>query len=103
MDSKGALDKIKEAELKAKEMIELARQEARKILQLAQLEREDILRGAQEKAALKSSELKEEIQRDTQNAIAVLKGQAQAQIAKINETAKGNIEAALDFLKTKLK
>lgn len=102
MDSKSALDKIKEAELKAQQMLQQAKEESRRILQSAQLEREKIIQDVSVRAGLKSEELRSKMQEEAIRTSSSIKSQAEAEKEKVKIAAQANIAAALDFLKSNL-
>ncbi|MEI6631806.1 MAG: hypothetical protein WCL25_04255 [bacterium] len=102
MDSKSALDKIKEAELKAQELVEAAKKEALKIIQLAGLEREKIIQAAKARAREKNEELRKALDEETAKESSFIKQKSQDQQERIEKTARFNIDAAVDFLKNHL-
>ncbi|MFH0738465.1 MAG: hypothetical protein V2A59_01215 [Candidatus Omnitrophota bacterium] len=102
MDSKSALDKIKEAELKAEELVEAAKKESLKIIQLAGLEREKIIQAAKARAREKSEELRKALDQETTKESSSIKQKFQAEQERIEKAAGVNIDAAVDFLKNHL-
>lgn len=103
MDSKIALDKIKETEHKAQEIIEEAKKEAKKILREADLEKERIIKESKTQAKLDAQKLKDRARRDVQKEISLIESQTEEKGKSIKEKAKGNFDRALDFIKSKLK
>ena len=102
MDSKTALDKIRQAEKEAQDIIEQAKNQARKILQEAKSEKENIIRDAQAKARLDSQKLKVKLQEETLAEIALIKNQTNLDIQALKEKAQRNMDQAAGFLKGKI-
>jgi len=98
MDVKLALDNVKEAELKAQEIVAQAKKEARNILHEASLNREAILRRAQEQAGIDSQKLKAKIESETQQELEVIRIQAEKETNALKENAAANIDRAADFI-----
>jgi V/A-type H+-transporting ATPase subunit G/H len=102
MDSKIALDKIKETEVQAQRIIEEAKKQARDILQEAQLAQESIIKTMQEKARLAAKELKLQIEQETQKEISGIQAKNQDDTRLIKEKASVNPDKALEFIKDKI-
>jgi len=102
MDSKIALDKIKETEVQAQRIIEEAKKQAGDILQEAQLAQESIIKTMQEKARLAAKELKLQIEQETQKEISGIQAKNQDDTRLIKEKASVNLDKALEFIKDKI-
>jgi len=102
MDSKIALDKIKEAEAQAQRIIEEAKKQALDILRNVNLAKESIIKTAQEKARLVVHDLKIKIEQETQKEISTIQNQNQEDIRQVEEKAKANLDKALQFLKDRI-
>jgi vacuolar-type H+-ATPase subunit H len=102
MDSKMALDKIKEAEAEAQRIIEGTKKQALDILADANLAKESIIKASQERARLAAKELKLQIEQETQKEILAIQNQNQSDISAVKEKAKVNLDKASQFLKDKI-
>lgn len=102
VDSKIALDKIKETEKKAEEIIEQAKGEAAHILRQATEERERILKTRQDQARLDAQKLKAHKIEETAEEIVLIEQRTQDEIKAIKEKAQGNLDRAVDFLKVEI-
>jgi vacuolar-type H+-ATPase subunit H len=102
MDAKIALDQVKEAELKAQEIVNHAKQEAQNILHAASIEKERILKTAQEKAKKESQNLKLEIEEAASREAGGIKNQSASDMAALKEKVRNNFEKASRFLREKI-
>lgn len=102
MDSKVALDKIKETEVKAQRIIEEARKQAIDILNQANLAKESIIKTVQEKAKLAARELKLQIEQETREELSSIQAKSQDEINAIKHKTSANLDKALEFIKEKI-
>ena len=102
MDSKTALDNIKAAELKAKELIEQAKKEAQDILGGVSLKQAQIIKQAQGQALLDAEKLREKIYQEAQEEIGLIQEHGQEEIKALREKAQRNIDRAVEFIKNKM-
>jgi len=102
MDSKVALDKIKETELKAEDIIEQAKRESQGILHNARLEKERILAQAKADAERDAEGVRVKIRQLAATDAANIEGQSKEAVRALKEKAQPNIDKALDFLREKL-
>ncbi len=102
MDSKAALDKIKEAESNAQQIIERVKLDAHNILREAKLEKERVIKAAIEKAKIDSRKLRIKIQEEGSGEINEIKKQSGVEIETLKEQAKNNLDKAVEFIKHKI-
>ena len=103
MNSKEALDTIKESETKAQEIIQQAKNEAQKIILDAHLEKERLIQNAQGRGRLDGQKLRAQTQGETLREIDMIKNKSQVEIAALKEKAQVDFERAVEFLKDNLK
>jgi len=102
MDSKTALEKIKEAEIKAQDSLEQAKRKSRQILQEASTEKARILKQAQDQANHDAQNLQIKIEKETVEEIAAIDNQTSEAIKILRKGAQVNLNKAADFIKTKI-
>ncbi len=102
MDSKEALERIKDAELKAQETIEAAKKEAHRILSEAGHEKERIIKLAQEKAGADIQKLKDNIKGLAEQESSLIRKQSQEEIEASKAKAASRVDRAAQFLKERL-
>lgn len=102
MDTKGALEKIKEAETKTQGALEQAKKESQKIMHDALLEKERIIKNSQQRARLDAQQLKTKIEEETFGEIKTIANQAKEDIRVLQEKAEDNLVRAVEFLKGKI-
>ena len=102
MDSKIALDKVKEAEQKAQQIIEEAQAKARDILRDAELAKESMVKAAQEKARLAAQKLRIEIEEEAKKEAALIQNKNEEDVRALKEKARANFDKALKFIKAKI-
>jgi ATP synthase H subunit len=102
MDSKLALDKIKEAESKAQRIIDEAKLEAQKILHEAKLEKEQFIEIALEKAKTDSQDLKNKINAEALQEVSAIENRTKDEINVLKEKAWHNLDKAVGFIRSKL-
>ncbi len=102
LNSKIALERIQETELRAKNMVEEAKREALELLQQARLAKEGLLKTAQEKARLESQKLRVRGEEEALEGAAQVKAQAEAEVQALKQTAEANLDQALKLMKSKL-
>ena len=102
MNSKEALERIREAEKQAQDIIDQAKNEARRILNEERIEKERILKAPQEQARLDSQKFKAEINEEILKEVSLIEGRTQDEIKALQEKASINLDKVLDFIKPKL-
>jgi len=102
MDSKAALDKIREAEFKAQEIIEQAKRESQEILREAKAEKERLIKHAAEQANQDCKKLKIKIEEEAAREVAALGGLAEEEIRILKEKVQARLAEATEFLKAKI-
>ncbi len=102
LNSKVALEKIQETELRAKDMAEEAKREALELLGQAKLAKEGLLKTAQEKARLDAQKLKAESEEEALGEAVEIRARAQAEALALKQAAEANLDAAVRWIKAKL-
>ncbi len=102
MDSKAALDKIKQAEFKAQSIQEEAKREAKRILNFAKQEKERLVQRNKEKALLDNKNLRTQIHQEALKEVSAIEGQSKAEVEQIKEKAGHNLDKAVEFIKDKI-
>jgi V/A-type H+-transporting ATPase subunit G/H len=102
MDSKTALDKIKEAEQKASDIIEDARRQAVVVLETARVKKEAIIKKAKRDAMDEAAKLKDNIGRATAAEVAEIEKKAREDIELLDKMLKANFDKAVAFLRSKI-
>jgi len=102
MDSKVALDKIKEAEIKAQHIVEQAKLEARNMLQEGKLEKDRIIKIAIEKAKTDSQKVKNRITAETLRETSSIENKTKDEVGALKEKVMASFDKALDFIRSKL-
>ena len=102
LNSKVALEKIQETELRAKSMEEEAKREALELLGQARLAKEGLLKTAQEKARLDAEKLKAKNEEEAGGEAAEIRAKAQAEALALKQAAEANLDVALRWVKAKL-
>lgn len=103
VDSKTALEQIKETEMQAEEIIALAKEEARGILQEAGREKERLIKEARAKARLACEGLRLQIEKEKKEELALIEVQTENNIRSLKEIAGSNLDKAVQFLKEQIK
>jgi vacuolar-type H+-ATPase subunit H len=102
MDSKAALDKIRQAELQAEETLSEAGAEAGCITEQARQQGAELIKEAQVKAASEAGKLKAQIEQDTAREIEEIKGTSLREVGVLKSKAAENVEKAANFLREKI-
>lgn len=102
LNSKVALEKIQETELRAKKMAEEAKREALELLGQARLAKEGLLKTAQEKARIDAGKLKAKSEEGALGEAIDMRARAQAEALALKQAAEANLDVALRWIKDKL-
>jgi len=100
--AKEALDKIKEAEVKALRIVEEAKRTAHKIFEEARMEKGRILKFAEENALIDARRLEKKVEEETFKEISVINAEARSDCEALKAKAKQNIGKAAEFVKAKV-
>ena len=102
MDSKTALDKVKEIELEAARSLEEAKKEFQKILADAKLESARLIRESEQQAKLDAQKLKAKIEQETVSDISAIEAQSRLEREALIKRANNNLDKAVAFMKDKI-
>lgn len=103
INSKVALDRIKEAELKAHETTEAAAKEAHAMLLEARNERERLIRAGLEKARADAKALMAKNEKEGTDEAAVIKKEFEEKIRIVREKARPRLDEAVGFIGKKMR
>ena len=102
MSSKAALDRIREAELKAREITEAAAKEAHAMLLEARNERERLIRAGLDKARADAKALLAKGEKEGTGEAAIIKKGFEEKIRALQEKAKPRLDEAAEFIRKKI-
>jgi V/A-type H+-transporting ATPase subunit G/H len=102
MDSKTALENIKDAENRAKDILDKAREKSCAIIDDAKQQAQGIAQGARARAAADAGLLKQKIEEESRKEAAAIMRQAHEDTRSLKEKSLQKIEKAVEFLKEKI-